>query len=66
MAISDTLRRLQKEHGESNYRLAKEIGVSQTTVANWITGRRKPLKVYMQLLAEHYGISVEQLKEDAS
>ena len=63
MSIAETLRRLQAERGESNYRLAKDLGVSQTSVANWLTGRNKPLGVYLQLLADHYGVSVEQLRE---
>ena len=61
--ISENLCKLQEQQGESNYRLAKTLGVSQTTIANWRSGKSRPLPVYVHLLAEHYGISEEQLKE---
>ena len=44
------LERLQKERGESNYRLAKELGVHQTSIANWKSGTT-PHPKHMKLLA---------------
>ena len=65
MAISENICKLQDQRGESNYRLAKSIGVSQTSVASWRSGRTKPLNVYIEKLADHFGVSVEQLREGA-
>ena len=63
MALSENICRLQDERGETNYRLAKELGVKQTSVKNWKTGKTKPLNVYVEKLAEHFGVSVETLRE---
>lgn len=40
---------------ETNYRLAKDIGVSQTTVANWLAGKTTPSIHYFGKLVSHYG-----------
>ena len=45
-----------KERGESNYRLAKEIGVSQTTVKNWLDGKNEPIPSIRKLLDQHFGL----------
>ena len=67
MSIAANISRLQAEHGETNYRLAKELGVKQTSVQNWRTGKTKPLNVYLEKIAEHYGVTVEELlKEDSA
>lgn len=67
MSVASNICRLQAERGETNYRLAKEIGVKQTSVQNWRTGKTKPLKVYQEKIAEHFGVTVEELTkgEDA-
>ena len=56
MRFSETLATLMKERGESNYRLAKEIGVSQTTVANWLSGKNEPIPSIRKLLDKHFGL----------
>lgn len=63
MSFAQKLIDLQGQRCESNYRLAKEIGVSQTTVANWREGK-KPLNVYLEKIAEHYGVTVEELQKE--
>lgn len=57
----DNLARLQAEHGESNYRLAKTLGIHQTTIANWRSGERRPHPKHLAALAEHYGVTVDDL-----
>ena len=64
MALSENLRRLQEQRGESNYRLAKDLGVTCTSVQNWRDGKSEPLAVYKRMLAEHYGCTVEELEAD--
>lgn len=67
MSIASNICRLQDERGETNYRLAKELGVKPTSVQNWRTGKFKPLRVYLEKIAEHYGVTVEELtKEDSA
>lgn len=38
MGFGENLARLQEEHGETSYRLAKAIGVHQTSITNWKNG----------------------------
>ena len=63
MSFAKNLAKLQEERGETNYRLAKEIGVKQTSIANWKQGKTKPLMVYAERLAEHFGVTVDELLE---
>lgn len=64
MRFSETLAALMKEKGESNYRLAKEIGVSQTAVANWLSGKNEPLPTIRKLIDQHYGLTEAPQTED--
>ena len=69
MGFGENLARLQEEHGETNYRLAKAIGVHKTSITNWKNGI-KPHQKNAKLVAKHYGVKVEELmgtdKEDSS
>ena len=58
--FAENLARLQAEHGETNYRLAKEIGVHQTSVQNWRSGI-KPHPKHVKLVAAHYGVTEKEL-----
>ena len=62
MPIADNLCRLQEERNESNYRLAKSLGVHATSVANWREGKTEPMAVYLEKLAAHFGVTVEEMK----
>lgn len=61
--FTENLARLQAERGETNYRLAKEIGVHQTSVQNWKNGTM-PHPKHIKLIAAHYGVSVDELLKD--
>lgn len=65
MKFSKMLFELMTRRAETKYQLAKELGVSQSTVANWLDGSAKPQLRYAARLSEHYGITVDELlKED--
>lgn len=59
--LSENLARLQAERGETNYRLAKIIGVHQSSIANWKGGGIAPHPRHIKLLAEHFGVTVDYL-----
>lgn len=59
--LSENLARLQAERGETNYRLAKEIGVHQSSIANWKSGDVCPHPRHIKKLADHFCISVDEL-----
>ena len=64
LSFRENLLRLQSEHGETNYRLAKEIGVSQTSVKNWRDGVRVPHPGTRARIASHYGVTVGDLMKE--
>jgi predicted transcriptional regulator len=53
--FKDWLAHKMQECGESNYALAKQLGVSQSTIANWLSGATKPFRPYALILESHYG-----------
>ena len=61
MRFSELLTNLMDERGETAYRLAKELDISQSTVSNWTGGESIPQKLYVKQIAEHYGISREEV-----
>lgn len=64
MSLAKNLAKLQAERGETNYRLAKEIDVTQTSIKNWKSGSRIPHKKHVRRIADHYGVSVEELLKE--
>lgn len=61
LSFAENLARLQAEHGETNYRLAKEIDVSQTSIKNWKESVCRPHPRQVKKLAKHYGVTVDAL-----
>ena len=61
MTFSENLAERMKQRCETKYALAKEIGVSQSTVANWLDGSATPRLRYIGRLAEHYGCEIAEL-----
>lgn len=60
----ENLVRLQEKKGETNYRLAKAIGVHQTSIANWKAGITKPHPKHITALADHFGVTVDELLKE--
>lgn len=65
MSFSENLARLQAERGETNYRLAKEIDVSQTSIKNWKESVCRPHPRQIKKLANHFGVPVDELLESS-
>lgn len=61
MAFAENLSFLMREFNLSNYKLAKDLGCSQTTVANWISGSRMPHPKTQDIIADRFNISVSEL-----
>ena len=60
MDISSSLNYLMEKRGITNYRLAKDIGCSPTSVANWRSGKEVTLE-YISKIAEYFRVSVDHL-----
>lgn len=59
MIFSELLSEKMRENHETAYRLAKEIGVSQSTISNWLTGKARPQLAHLGKLEAHYGCAME-------
>ena len=63
MSFASRLMKLQYERRETNYKLARAIGVHQTTIKNWQSGTIPQLE-HLGLLADHYGVTVDELLKE--
>ena len=61
MPYIDVLRQLMNERGLSQQRLAEMLGVNQTTVGQWLLGRKKPGYDSILMLYEKFGIQPNEL-----
>ena len=61
MDFAQRLKNLLDENNISAYRLAKNTGVHQTTIANWIQGKTKPDADRLKEVAECLDVSVDYL-----
>lgn len=60
MSFAENLARIQEERGVTNYRIAKEIDVNQTSIVNWKNGT-KPHPRNVKRLADYFNVSVDEL-----
>ena len=56
MPYIEVIRQLMEEQGLSQVGLAKILGVNQTTVSQWLLGRKRPGYDSIRLLYEKFGI----------
>jgi transcriptional regulator with XRE-family HTH domain len=59
--LSDTLRYLRKSRGLTQVQLADALNVSQSTVASWENGSRRPDLDILPQIAKFYGVSADIL-----
>ena len=63
----DIFEQLLQKYGVSAYKVAKETGVTQSTLSDWKRGRSTPKSENMKKLADYFGVSIDYLmtgKED--
>ena len=56
MPFVEVIRQLMKENNLSQQNLADILGVNQTTVGQWLSGRKKPGYDSIWLLYEKFGV----------
>lgn len=61
MTFAENLKKLRKEKGYSQVRLAGELGVVQGCVANWEAGTRQPKVSDLGKIARILGVSISSL-----
>ena len=53
--------RLRDERGLTDYRVAKDTGISKGTLSDWKAGRSAPKIDKLVKLAEYFGVTLEEL-----
>lgn len=61
MTLAEKIRQLRAEKGISQTKLAQDIHISRSAVAKWENGLGVPNAESMQLLADYFGVPVEEL-----
>ena len=61
LPFADVLRQKKKKKNLSQQKLADVLGVNQTTVSQWLLGRKKPGYESIALLYEKFGITPNEL-----
>lgn len=56
-----TLKTLREKHNLSQYKLADMLGVSQSTVGMWESGKNKPEYANLAKLADIFNVSIGEL-----
>ena len=59
--IANNLRRLIYESGLTPAETARQIGISKTTLSNWLNGTRIPRMDNIDMLAKYLGVTREQI-----
>lgn len=52
---------LLQKYGISSYKVAKETGVTQSTLSDWKRGRSTPKSENMKKIADYFGVSIDYL-----
>ena len=52
---------LLKKTGKTSYQVSKDTGIGQNTLSIWKTGRSKPKIEKIKILADYFGVKVEEL-----
>ena len=55
---------LRDKKGVTDYRVAKDLGFSRTTLHDWGRGTGKPKLDKLKKLADYFGVSIEELIGD--
>ena len=64
MPFDENLKIAMRVRGISNYKLAQDLNVSQTSVANWISGNIAPHRKTRIKIAEYFGTTLEKMDGD--
>ena len=57
----DRIFEIMKEKELTAYRVSKDTGISQASLADWRKGRSKPKIDKLQKLSEYFGVSIQHL-----
>lgn len=61
--FKDIFIQLLQSHDLTAYRLSKELGISETLISNWKSGRQLPKYDSLKLLCDYFHVSADYLLE---
>lgn len=64
--LSKNLSKFMKLNGKTQMDLANDLNVSQTTISEWMNGKKYPRIDKLQQLADYFGVYKSELVEDKS
>lgn len=64
MSFAQNLEFAMKATKTTNYKMAKDLVLSQTSIANWLSGGIKPHKKTRVRIAEYFGTTLEKMDCD--
>lgn len=50
---------LRDKKGLTDYRVAKDTGITKSTFTDWKTGRSNPKLYKLKILAQYFGVPIE-------
>lgn len=59
--VAERIRELMKVEGISQYALAKHLGISQSTICNWLNGKKEPSIESLWKLADFFGETIDYI-----
>ena len=59
--VAERIKYLMDADDISQYSLAKKLGISQSTICNWLNGKKEPSIESLWKLADYFGVSIDYL-----
>ena len=59
--VAERIKELMKAEGISQYALAKKLGISQSTICNWLNGKKEPSIESLWRLADFFGETIDYI-----
>ena len=61
IVVAERIKELMKVEGISQYALAKKLGISQSTICNWLNGKKEPSIESLWKLADFFGETIDYI-----
>ncbi len=61
VTFRENLKQLMKENQVNQMKLSKDIGVAQSAISNWLSGKKEPNINSLWLLADYFDVTVDFL-----
>ena len=59
--VIERIRDLMSAEKITQYALAKKLGISQSTICNWLNGKKEPCIESLWAIADYFDVSVDYL-----